>query len=252
VQNINSRPAMVAMGEAEYCLHGPGYVHEVLAGRRFRISANSFFQTNTSAAEGLVLHARQALAKQLTATHTGVGPNCLYDLYCGGGTFALTLADLFERVVGLELVPSAIADARQNAALNGLDHVRFEVGDVRSLLPLEIAPVGGRTPSSAGDGSAAVWPSGHVQGVAGAAGLEPPPTVVVVDPPRAGLHPEVCAALLAARPRLLAYVACHLPSAARDLRPFLDAGYRLLDLALFDLFPHTPHLEGFFLLERPA
>jgi 23S rRNA (uracil1939-C5)-methyltransferase len=257
VQNINSRPATVAIGEAEYCLFGPGYVHEVLAGRRFRISANSFFQTNTTAAEGLVQHARRVLARHLPQVQVHGQPTCLYDLYCGGGTFALTLADLFDEVVGLELVPSAIADARHNAALNGLDNVRFEVGDVLALLPPELAAAQGRPEVARGsfagsehsaEAEFAGTPEARVplQTERGAR----PPTVVLVDPPRAGLHADVTAALLAARPPLLAYVACHLPSAGRDFSPFLAAGYRLLDLALFDLFPHTPHLEGFFLLGR--
>lgn len=214
VQNVQAGPAMVSQGQFERVLTGAGHVHEVLAGRRFRISANSFFQTNTEAAEGLVLRVRRDLAAALPAL--GGGPTRLLDLYCGGGTFALTLADLFDEVLGLELVESAVADARQNAALNGLPGLRFELGDVRQLLPA--AAQGAR------------------------------PSAVLVDPPRAGLHPDVVAQLLTLRAPLFGYVACHLPSAARDLRPFLDAGYRILDLALFDFFPHTPHLEGWFLL----
>lgn len=215
VQNVQGSPAMVSHGQHERVLSGPGHVHELLAGKTFRISANSFFQTNTEAAEGLVLAVRRALASALPSAR-GAGPARLLDLYCGGGTFALALADLFDEVLGLELVESAVADARRNAALNGLGGLRFERGDVRALLTGAIA--GG------------------------------PPTAVLVDPPRAGLHPDVVSELGRLRPPLLGYVACHLPSAARDLRPFLDAGYRILDLGLFDFFPHTPHLEGWFLL----
>jgi 23S rRNA (uracil1939-C5)-methyltransferase len=212
VQNVTTRLSTVAVGEREHVLHGPGVIHEELGGRRFRLSANSFFQTNTEQAEVLVARAAEFLRPG----------RVLWDLYCGTGTFGLCLAERFERVVGIELVESAVRDARVNAELNAVEHAAFHVGDAAALLADEAR-------------RAADLPS---------------PDAAVVDPPRAGLHPKVVAALVEHGPPQLLYVSCNLKSAARDLPPLLAAGYRLVGVECVDLFPHTPHLEGVFSLER--
>ncbi len=212
VQNVNSRAATTAFGERERVLHGGGAIVERIAGLDFAISANSFFQTNSAAAEALFEAVREeaALAPDESA----------WDLYCGTGTIALVLARGAREVVGFELVPSAILDARANAARNGIANARFVEGDV-------------------------------LEGLAGAA-TEPVPAVVVVDPPRAGLHPRVVARLAALPARRLVYVSCNPAAAAGDVAGLAAGGWRLARVRPFDLFPHTPHVECVLLLERRA
>jgi 23S rRNA (uracil1939-C5)-methyltransferase len=207
VQSVNTRPAQVAIGEREHLLRGSGRIGERLHGVRFALSAGSFFQTNTRQAGRLV-----ALALE----DCGDG-GILHDLYCGAGTFALVLAHRFREAWGFERVASAVADARANAAANGIGHARFVEGDVECSLT--------------------------------AAGA-PPADVVVVDPPRAGLHPRVLAELHGSPARRVLYVSCNLASAARDLAVLARGGWRLVRARPVDLFPHTPHLECLLTLER--
>ena len=215
VHSVSTRLATVAVGEREYLLHGPGWVEEELLGARFRISAGSFFQTNTAQAERLF-----GLARQWIETTPGLAGGALYDLYCGGGAIGIVLAQHFEHLVGLELVESAVLDARGNAERNGVSSARFLAGDVPQLLR-QRAELG-----------------------------LPEPKLIVLDPPRVGLQtatPELLGQIGA--PYLL-LVSCNLAAAARDLRALHAQGYRVARAALVDLFPHTPHLEGMFLLER--
>ncbi len=212
VHTESTRLATVAAGEGERVLLGPGVIHDTLLGRRFRISAASFFQTNTAAAEKLFGWVAELLADEEGGT--------LYDLYCGAGAIGLVLADRFQRVIGVEQVAAAIDDARTNAIENGVENVEFHVGDVPAVL-------------------------------AGATALQRP-DVAVVDPPRAGLHPDLVRRLQADPPRRLIYVSCNPESAVRDLEPLLDSAYELRSVRGFDLFPHTPHLEAVFDLRRRA
>ncbi|QDU83837.1 23S rRNA (uracil-C(5))-methyltransferase RlmCD [Planctomycetes bacterium Pla163] len=224
VHGATDRQSSVAIGDTDRVLHGSGRIRERLAGLEHEISPRSFFQTNTAQAERLF----ETVAEFATAgraTPSGV----FWDLYCGAGLFALALADRFERAFGAELVPEAIADARANAVRNGVTNAHFEVADAAELLVRAAA-------------GALDWPA---------------PDVAVVDPPRAGLHKDAVDALVRVGPPRLVYVSCHLDSAARDLVPLLTqegadgrGAYRLVRSALVDLFPHTPHLEGVFLLER--
>lgn len=213
IQGIHRGAAAAALIGEERLLHGSGGIRERLSGRSFRISAGSFFQTNTSQAEQLVQVLRN-WAASLPAPR-GV----LYDLYCGGGALGLALEDLFDGLVGLELVESAVADAKANAAANGVRGARFLAGDVPRLLA---------SPEAAD---------------------LPPPGVLLLDPPRAGLHPKLPPQLAASPAPALFYVSCNLASAARDLA-LLAPTHRLVEARLVDLFPHTPHLEGLFRLER--
>ncbi|MEO0651216.1 MAG: 23S rRNA (uracil(1939)-C(5))-methyltransferase RlmD [Planctomycetota bacterium] len=206
------RLSTVAVGERQRTLHGTGRIHDELLGVRFAISAESFFQTNTRAAEGMLTW----IGERLSDERGGV----LHDLYCGAGAIGLTLAARFERVVGVELVESAVTDARANAALNGFEHVDFHLGDVPAVLR-------GATPL-------------------------PAPEVVVVDPPRAGLHPDLVETLCSSPPRRLIYVSCNPKSAARDLAPMVAGPYAIEASRAFDLFPHTPHVECVFDLRRRA
>ncbi|QDU69143.1 class I SAM-dependent RNA methyltransferase [Engelhardtia mirabilis] len=212
VHSETDRLSTVALGEVQTTRHGPGWIEERLLGTRFRVSPDSFFQTNTRAAEQLFGWIRARLDE------AGAG-GVLHDLYCGGGAIGLVLAGAFERVVGLELVEPAVVDARVNAQLNGVERASYHSGDVLALLGGDELDL-------------------------------PPADVVVVDPPRAGLHQKVVARLAEVASPHLVYVSCNPDSAARDLPPLLAATYDLAAVQPFDLFPHTPHLECAFHLVR--
>ncbi len=204
VHGVNTRPADTAIAERERVLHGPGSIREELGGLIFALSAGSFFQTNTRAAEALIglVHEEAALE----------GGEIVWDLYCGTGTLALSLARSARAVVGFEISPVAVADARRNAAMNRIENALFVEGDVL----------------------AGVDRSGP--------GLEPP-EVVLLDPPRAGLHPRLFSRLYALAPRRIVYVSCNPSAAAVDVERLVTAGWRLGRVRPVDLFPHTPHVE---------
>ena len=211
VQSTTSRQSTVAIGDAEHIHWGEGTIHEVIAGKRFAISADSFFQTNTVQAERLFdLIARAASLEE---------GQTLFDLYCGAGTIGLAIAPPGTRLVGFESVPSAVRDARRNAVANGVqDRATFIEGDV--LESLESVSSDER------------------------------PDAVIVDPPRAGLHPKVPDHVAALGAPRLVYVSCNPKTGARDVRHFVDSGYQLRSIRPIDLFPHTPHVEVVFELAR--
>jgi 23S rRNA (uracil1939-C5)-methyltransferase len=209
VHGVNSRPADTAIAESERVLFGPGFILERLGGLEFAISAGSFFQTNTAAAEVLVGLVREEAG--LT------GEEVVWDLYCGTGTLALSLARSSREVVGFEIAPSSIADARRNAERNGIANARFVEGDVLAGL----------------DGA-----------------LHARPDVVLLDPPRSGLHPKLVPRLAALSPRRIVYVSCNPKAAAVDVARLGAAGYEARRVRPLDLFPHTPHVECVIGLER--
>ncbi|MBK7875621.1 MAG: 23S rRNA (uracil(1939)-C(5))-methyltransferase RlmD [Planctomycetes bacterium] len=221
VQNVTARAAQVAIGERELVLHGPGFVVEELGGVRFAISANSFFQTNSAQAEELFRLVREAAAL------TGV--ERVFDLYCGTGALGLALARDAREIVGFEQVSAAVLDARRNAELNGFTNARFVEGDVLdSLARLQ-----------AGSASPFVDRSSVERA-----------DVCIVDPPRAGLHPDVPARIAALGAPRVVYVSCNPRSGARDAALFEALGYALVRVQPVDLFPHTPHVESVLTLER--
>ena len=220
VQNVTARAAQVAIGEKELVLHGPGFVVEELGGVRFAISANSFFQTNSAQAEELFRLVREAAA--LT------GKERVFDLYCGTGALGLALARDAREVVGFEQVEAAVRDARRNAELNGFTNARFVEGDV--LDSLARLQAGSASPILAASRERA--------------------DVCIVDPPRAGLHPDVPARIAALDAPRIVYVSCNPRSGARDAALFETLGYSLVRVQPIDLFPHTPHVESVLLLAR--
>jgi 23S rRNA (uracil1939-C5)-methyltransferase len=133
----------------------------------------------------------------------------VWDLYCGAGAFSLPLARRVRSVLGIELVPEAVEAARRNAARNDIGNVEFLVGDVKDVLEETGTP----------------------------------PRVVVVDPPRDGLHKKVIASILSAGPERIVYISCNPATLARDLRLLVDGGYRPGPVRPVDMFPHTPHVE---------
>jgi len=192
---------------------GKASIEEELAGLRFRISPDAFFQTNTEMAERIY-----GTAVELAGLS---GRERVLDLFCGIGTIALVLALDAREVWGVELVEEAVADAIENARLNGVDNVSFFAGDVR----LAMRPLLKR--------------SGK-------------PDVVVVDPPRAGLSQKVVRRVLEAQAERIVYVSCNPTTLAPNARQAVDAGYELRTVRPVDMFPQTPHIECVALLERGA
>ena len=210
LHSVNDGRASIAVGATEAVLYGTPEIEEHLGGLRFRITANSFFQTNTRQAERLF---------DVTAACAELdGRQEVLDLYAGTGAIALWLARNARRVTGIEMVPDAIAMAEENARVNGIDHCRFVQADVRAHL---------------------------AQAPADAARAD----VVIVDPPRAGLHPDVAQALGALRPRRIVYVSCNPATLARDLQ-ILCTSYSLRRIQPLDMFPHTHHTECVVQLDR--
>jgi 23S rRNA (uracil1939-C5)-methyltransferase len=178
---------------------------------RLRISPDAFFQTNTEMAERLY-----AIASELAGL---TGRERVFDLYCGIGTIALALALDAGQVVGVEVVERAVADAIENAKLNGVDNASFYAGDVRT----------------------AMRPLIEQEGAA---------DVVVIDPPRAGLSQKVVRRVLEAEAKKIVYVSCNPTTLAPNARQMVDAGYELKTVQPVDMFPQTPHIECVALLER--
>jgi 23S rRNA (uracil1939-C5)-methyltransferase len=209
VNNITSRKSQVAVGETEAVYYGPGFITEVLGARRYRVSANSFFQTNTAQAERLYDAARDAAELRRD--------DVVYDLYSGTGTIAMHLCDAVDRVVCVESVDAAVADARRNAELNGVGNCEFVVGDLKDRLTRDTA-----------------WMQEH-----------PLPSVVVLDPPRAGCHEGVLEALARLRPERIVYVSCNPATQARDVQKLCAlAPYAPGTSQPVDMFPQTGHVEN--------
>ncbi len=190
---------------------GTDFIYETMEGLRFKVGPKSFYQTNTEQAHELYKVARSFAG--LT------GSELVYDLYTGTGTIANFVARDAKWVVGIEYVPEAIADAKENAEINGLRNTSFFAGDMKDVLNAGFIAQHGR------------------------------PDVVITDPPRAGMHPGVVSALLAAAPRRIVYVSCNPATQARDVA-LLDAQYAVRRVRPVDMFPHTQHVENVILLER--
>jgi len=199
-----------AEGETDL-IAGDSAIEEELSGLRFRISPHAFFQTNTEMAEQLY-----AIAGEYAALS---GYERVFDLYCGIGTIALTLAPRAAEMWGLEIVEPAIADAIANAKLNEIDNVRFFAGDARLALR-ELVERAGR------------------------------PDAIVVDPPRAGLSQKVVRRIVEAAPKRLVYVSCNPTTLAPNAAQLLEAGFALRRVRPVDMFPQTPHIECVALFER--
>ncbi len=212
VNTINEKKAQIAYGDRERILLGPGHIVEELGGYRFVISAGSFFQTNTEQAERL--YAVAGDFAELT------GRENVYDLYSGTGAIAIVLSGKAQSVVGIESVESAITDARRNAERNGVTNCSFVLGDLKDRLTRDTD-----------------WIKKH-----------PTPDVMMIDPPRSGMHPKVIEQLKTMRVPRLVYVSCNPTTQARDVKMLCEGTYRLQKLQPVDMFPHTFHVENVALL----
>jgi 23S rRNA (uracil1939-C5)-methyltransferase len=204
IRNQNGQKANIAIGESEETVFGPGYIEERLFDLTFRIRANSFFQTNTIQTEVLYHTALEMLNPSSS--------DRLLDLYCGTGSIGILAAGRVREALGVELVADAVKSARENADINRVGNIRFIEGDVKDVLAMKEA-----------DGSVF--------------------DVVVVDPPRAGMHPRALKKIIELAPPKLLYISCNPATFARDAADIVRAGYRLPEVRPIDMFPHTKHIE---------
>ena len=185
--------------------YGSPYITERIEHLEFRIGPKSFFQTNPEQAANLYRHAK-GFAK-LTGTET------VYDLYSGTGTIALYMAQDAKKVIGIENIPEAVEDARVNSEINKVENVEFFTGDIRELLDDQAVKRYGK------------------------------PDIFILDPPRAGIHPEVNSMLLSLNPPKIVYISCNPATQARDLA-LLSKKYEIEAVQPVDMFPHTQHVEN--------
>ena len=184
---------------------GKGYVIEKLEDLQFKIGPKSFFQTNTKQAEKLYKVARDHA--ELT------GNEIVYDLYCGTGSIGLFVSKLAKKIIGVEMIADAIADAKENAALNNIHHTEFFAGDVIKICDDAFFAAHGK------------------------------PDVIITDPPRAGMHEKLVKKILEIAAPTIVYVSCNPATQARDLR-LLDEKYVVTKVQSVDMFPHTHHIEN--------
>ena len=222
VNNTTSAKNTVAFGEKEYVLHGPGHITDRLGDYTYRISANSFFQTNTAQAEKLYFQILEAAQLK--------GSDTVYDLFCGTGSITLFASSHCKKVLGVELVESSVLDARENAQRHGVENCEFiqlDMKDFKTIKP-ELEAFGA-------------------------------PDVVITDPPRAGMNPKAVKMLLEIATPVIVYVSCNPASLARDGQMLCEEGkYQLISCQPIDMFPRpttsnpSPALKKFRESESPA
>ncbi len=194
-----------------YNYGGEEYIYEQMENLKFRIGPKSFYQTNSNQAYKLYSIVRDFAG--LT------GKEIVYDLYTGTGTIALFLARNASKVVGIEYVPESIVDAQVNATNNNIDNCTFFAGDMKDILSAQFIEQEGT------------------------------PNVIVLDPPRAGIHPDVAKVIAQAAPEKIVYVSCNPATQARDIELIGDQ-YEITKVQPVDMFPHTHHLENVVLMEK--
>ena len=211
VLSVNTKKGNAVLGDRFITLYGPGYIEDTLCGLNFRLSPRSFYQVNHHQAQRLY---RAAIEQ------AGITKNDLVlDLYCGVGTITLAMASAAGRVIGVEVIPQAVEDARDNARRNGIENAEFFCGDAgQAALALE------------------------EQGVR--------PDVVVVDPPRKGLNADTIEALARMAPRRIVYVSCDPATLARDVALLKEKGFALRTAQAADLFPRCSHVETVVLMSK--
>jgi 23S rRNA (uracil1939-C5)-methyltransferase len=190
---------------------GKDHIIEEMEGLKFKVGPKSFFQTNSEQAYNLYKITRDFAKLK--------GSETVYDLYTGTGTIANFVAHQAEKVIGIEYVPDAIEDAKENSKFNNIHNTEFFAGDMKDLLNQEFISQHGR------------------------------PDVVILDPPRAGVHQNVIDAILSTLPKRIVYVSCNPATQARDLS-FLKDEYKITAVQPVDMFPHTQHVENVVQLEK--
>lgn len=207
VNNVTARKSGVAIGEYEVRLKGEPIVKDRIGGFEFEVSANSFFQTNTTGAGRLY---------EIAKRYAGLtGKETVLDLYSGTGTIAICMSDAAKTVIGIEIVDSAVGDAERNCRNNGISNCRFLKGDVKDALSQVRERV----------------------------------DVMIIDPPRAGMHKDTVAQVIEAAPERIVYVSCNPSTMARDMGMLKDH-YLVSRIQPVDMFPHTWHIESVAKLDR--
>lgn len=208
---INSKANDTITDQEVVCYSGRDHILEEMEGLSFKIGPKSFYQTNSEQAYELY---------KITRDFANIKKNeVVYDLYTGTGTIANFVAKQAKKVIGVEYVPEAIEDAKVNSKLNGIDNTVFFAGDMKDVLNHEF-----------------IKEQGH-------------PDIMIVDPPRAGMHTDVIDTILTTAPDRIVYVSCNSATQARDLN-LLDMRYKVTKIQPVDMFPHTHHVENVVLLER--
>lgn len=211
VLSVNTKRGNAVLGDRFLTLHGPGYIEDTLCGLSFRLSPRSFYQVNHHQAQRLY---------EMAISQAGITKaDTVLDLYCGVGTITLAMAGAAGKVIGVEVIPQAVEDAKDNAARNGILNAEFFCGDAGQAA-LELEKSGVR------------------------------PDVVVVDPPRKGLNADTIEALRRMSPKRIVYVSCDPATLARDVALLKERGYTLKTAAAADLFPRCAHVETVVLLSR--
>jgi tRNA/tmRNA/rRNA uracil-C5-methylase (TrmA/RlmC/RlmD family) len=208
LHTFNDSQADVVQNDSTQILYGRDYIFEELLGLRFKISAFSFFQTNSLGAEVLYSLVRQYVGETKDRT--------IFDLYSGTGTIAQLLAPVAKKVTGVEIVEEAVAAAKENAALNGLTNCEFIAGDVLKVVD----------------------------------SLTDKPDIIVLDPPRDGIHPKALEKIIAFGVDRIVYISCKPTSLQRDLEVLQTKGYKVEKICAVDMFPETVHVETCCLLYK--
>src|SRR5690625_113785 len=211
VQNINPDRTNVIFGDRTNILYGEDYITDTLLGKKFRIRARSFYQVNHEQTEKLYRKALEAADLK--------GDEIIIDTYCGIGTIGLSASEHAGKIIGIEVVDSAVEDARENARLNGVGNAEFHRGKSEEVMKKLVK-----------------------EGVK--------PDIVFVDPPRKGCHPEFLEALAEVKPDKIIYVSCNPSTLQRDLKYMNEQGYDISPVTTVDMFPQTNHVEGVALLQR--
>ena len=205
VNNVNDQISPTAVGRFENVIHGPGFIRDKIGEFEFKIHPNAFFQTNTAQAEKLY-----EVARNYADLEDG---DVVYDLYCGVGTLSLFMSQKASKVLGIELVDVAVENAKFNASENKVENVSFIKGDMKDVFTQEIVDEFGA------------------------------PDVLITDPPRAGMHPDVVARLCELKVPRMVYVSCDSSTMARDLK-ILSEVYDVIEVQPVDMFPQTYHVEA--------
>lgn len=208
---VNQKANDTITDQTVHVFRGRDHIFESMEGLRFKIGPKSFYQTNSEQAYELYKVARDFAG--LT------GKELVYDLYTGTGTIANFVSGNARKVIGIEYVPEAIEDAKENSAINGIDNTLFFAGDMKDILTQKFINEYGR------------------------------PDVIITDPPRAGMHDDVIKTILFASPDRIVYVSCNPATQARDLS-LLDEKYKVMKVQPVDMFPHTHHVENVVLLGK--
>ncbi len=211
VQSVNNRFTSLVLGETENILYGSGYITDVLMGKKFRISARSFYQINYAGTE--ILYGKALDFAQLTGTER------VMDAYSGVGTIGILAADKAGEVISVEMNPDAVRDARVNASINGVKNIRFFCADASDFL---------REMTAAGEKI----------------------DVVIMDPPRSGSTPVFLQSVIASNAQKIVYVSCNPETLARDVALLMRNCYKISKIQPVDMFPHTNHVETVVLLSK--